>query len=534
MNIKTKSIVSGKIVLLQIFDKTGKLKARFENLSNLITQGLNANGGIDSPNNTHYAMTSTAENYTDLDGTWNQSGNTISRATGTGTFPSSPSQIDNELYWYDAGGNTGHRVHVTARASDTSITVSGVSKTITGGKLRRFHVNSAAMSTTGFSQSSSSVTLVSTNFDDVAGTRERIYQVNYASSASNYSLGSFIMSAFARVKLPATVDIEIGDQIEYNYTVTDTHTGRELDFEIASDSVGIPQKHSMLSIVGSGANVDVTFDAVTHFLAGDKLDLRGVTPKQFAIAGASSDSTTFYIETTAANPFSVSDSVVISGASVAGYNGTFTVSAVTDANNFEITNAANPGAMGASGQVRLATPATYFDDLGLATIASMQSGGTVARITSAITGPDVEPAEIGGDPGVNARFYRSGSAVTFEFPTFSNANCRIYQEADAKALVDVESPTNPATTGSLTTFDSHVSTAGAAVNDYTRSVVFTKNSGTGTSGVRIKQIDLRASSNVGTFAQITFNTPFDKSETERLRVTVSKQIRRTLDLTGLP
>lgn len=537
MNIKLESVVSGKIDWLEIRRKDGTLKARVENVPNLITQGLGTLGDIRSPDTPHYAMTSTAESYEDLDGTWNQSGNTLTRATGTGTFPSSPSQIDNELYWYDAGGNTGVRVHVTARASDTSITVSGPARTITGGKLRRFLVNSAAMSTTGSSQVSATVTRVgSTTYDDAAGSRSRTYQVNFASAASPYTLGSFIMSAFARVKLPATIAIDAEDQIQYQYTVIDTHTGRSQDYDIGAESTGIPQKHSMLSIVGNGTNVDVTFSAATHFLAGDKLDLRGVTTKKFAISSASSTSTTFTINTATAHSLNPGDSVTIEGASVGPYNGVFTVATTATGTQFTILDASNPGAMGASGTARLTTPGTYFDDLGLATIASMVSS-SVARITSAITGPDVEPVPIGGDPGVKVRFYRGGSESSFGLKDFSSGSpySSYFTEANTKAVIDVSAgPTTPSTTSSSYSFDTVTPTSGAAANDWTYSQLVTKNAGTGTDLTRMKQLNFRGTSTSACFVQITFNTPFNKTTAQRLRVTCSKQIKRTLDLTGLP
>ncbi len=519
MNIKIESRVSGKLNWLEIRDRNGKLKTRLENVPNiLLNSGISAAGWLTAPVSPHSTYVSNIDPFEDLDGTWNQTGNTVTRATGAGTFPSSPSQLGNELRW-----NTGERCHVTARASDTSITVSGPARSITGGTLRRYLVNGGSYFGSSV-QTSSSVTLLSEVTDLTAGTHVRTYRAAFASATSAYSLGSIMISTCARVKLPSPVAIDVDDQLQYEYTVTETVSGRSQIYELGAESVGIPQKHSMTSIVGNGVNVDVTFSAATHFLAGDKLDLRGVTPKKFAVSSASSTSTTFTINTAAAHGLSVSDSVVIEGASVGGYNGTFTVSAVIDSDTFEITDASNPGAMGASGTVRLATPATYFDDLGLATIASMVSS-SVARITSAITGPAVEPVPIGGDPGVTVKLV--SQSANKEMNLAFGGVSHIFTEANAKAIGDITVAGTISSTGLLFAFDSLSSTNAAYANDWTWTGTLTKNAGVGTNGTRIKQFYTRLGSN-GCCPQVTFNTPFDKTTAQRLRWTASKQILRDL------
>jgi hypothetical protein len=522
MNIELTQKVGGKINWLRVIGKDGKVKHDLGSFPNIIlNSGIRTDAGLDLTISLFYTQTSNAESYEDLDGTWDQTGNTITRATGTGTFPSSPSQIGNELKF-----STGERCHVLTRVSDTQITVSGPSRTITGGTLRRFIVNGFGVSSTsGAVQSTSTITTTSDVYNDTASTRTTTFQVNFASATSAYSLGS-ILSSLCRVKLPSPVSIEIDDQIQFSYTVTQTISGRSQIYELGSESTGIPQKHSMLTISGSGTAVDVTFSAATHFLAGDKLDLRSVIPKQFAISSASSTVTTFTINTSSAHGLSVGNSVVISGASVSAYNGTFTVATVPTSTSFTITNAANPGAMGASGYVRLATPGTYFNSLGLATIASMVSS-SVARITSAITGPAVEPAQIGGDPGITVKFVRRSSTATYLL-ALSNTATYAYNEANAKAVVDDTTFGFPAVTGSMFTFDSVSTTNASTSTDWKQTTQLTRNSGTGTAATRIKQI-LSAGTTTGTsFVQITFNTPFDKSTSQRLRFTVTRQILRDL------
>jgi hypothetical protein len=275
----------------------------------------------------------------------------------------------------------------------------------------------------------------------------------------------------------------------------------------------------MLTVVGNGTYVDVTFSAATHFLAGDKLDLRTLTTKKANISSASSTSTTFTINTATAHGLIAGDSVTVEGASLAGYNGVFTVATAPTTTQLTITNAANPGAMGAVGTVRLTTPGSWFDDLGLATIASMESGATVARITSAITGPAANPVSIGGDPGVDLRVTQG--FISGLLPnTFGH-----FSEANAKALPAVTATIANAT--GLVSANLTTTTAAAYTNDWTNSKLMTWNAGAGTNQARIKQIG-QSPSNGYLNTLLTFNTPVAKSTAERLRITFNCQMLREL------
>lgn len=532
MNLILETKLSGRILDLKVLDKHGKVKTHIPELPNIIhIQASWTDAQMGAPSNTHRTFTSTAENFEDLDGTWSQSGNTITRSSGTGTFPSSPSQLGNELYWYDAGGDTGHRCHVTARASDTSITVSGAAKTITAGSLRRFIVNGSGISdpSTGAQQSSTSATNVSNVFDDTTGTRVTTYSVIFPSAVSAYTLGSIIPQSFSRILLDTPIAIEIDDQLQYTYEATETVSGRLQEYELGSESVGIPQKHSMTSIVGNGSQVDVTFSGPTHFAAGDKLDLRGVIPKKIAISSITADGTKWTFNTATAHNLLTSDSVIVEGATIGAYNGTWVVSNVVDADTFEVADVTSPGSSGAAGTVRLATPGSFFDDLGLATIASMPSS-SVARITSTMTGPDVEPALIGGDPGVTVVLKRKTS--TTQWRLFAAAStCLAFNEANAKAIADETSTGSISTSGSSWAFTTVTETSAAYTNDWTHSYLIEKSAGAGTDLTRLKQILITSSAFSGneTQIQITFNTPFTKTVSDRLRITVSKQLLRTIE-----
>lgn len=519
MNIHIESHLSGKLSL-QIIRK-GKIVKEYKDVPNLIFNA--AFGGtynvVNNPTGSVTTYASTDESYEDLGGTWNQSGNTVTRATGAATFPASPSQIGNLLQW-----STGERVYVTARASDTSITVSGPPRTITGQTIRR-HTTNGTLTRFG-SAVQTSATVGGSWVEDLAGGfRTFTKTFGFNSASAPYTLGSLIVSNFSRIKLPSTFDIEAEDQIQGTYVVTHSFPNRDFTFEIGAESSGIPQKYSVTSIVGNGTNVDVTFGGATHFLAGDKLDLRGVTTKKFAISSASSTSTTMTINTAAAHGLSIGDSVTIENASVAGYNGVFTVATVPDSDTITITDAANPGAMGASGTVRLTTPATYFDDLGLATIASMVSS-SVARITSAITGPEVDPVPIGGDPG--CRFVNHGV-----FSGYHNSQTiRLFTEGNAKAIPPVTQTTQVSQTGNVGA-TSISTTNQSESNDFMATFTATWNAGTGTAQTRVKQFySYAGASNGPFFYQITLNTPFNKSDAQRLRCSIS--FKHQQDLPAYP
>lgn len=513
----------GKLSLKVI--RKGKVINEMNDIPNLVTNAGLAGSPLTAAYSasTHNFMTYTSatEPWEDVNGTWNQSGNTVTRATGTGVFTAT--RIGDEIKW-----NTGERSHITARASDTSITVSGPARTITGGSIRRYDTGSGSSARAGFIQQQNSATGVPTV---TWGTGEvqysKTWQANFASATSAYTLRSFAIGSglMALIVLPAPVDIEIDDQIQCTYTYQNTVSNLNAVYELGSESTGIPTKFSMTTIVGNGSYVDVTFSAATHFLAGDKLDLRGVIPKRFAISSASSTSTTLTINTTAAHGLSVSDTVVISGASLAGYNGTFTVATVPDSDTITITDSADPGAMGASGFVRLETPATYFDDLGLATIASMPSS-SVARITSAITGPAVDPTTIGGDPGVNVRMAVDQATATNYMNSGAGLNCYIFTEANAKTMPNTSGfATSIADTGGVAQSTS-TSTAAAHGNDFTYTAVFTWNAGAATVD-RYKQI-ARFNMNFNWITAINFNTPFQKTVAQRLRATIGYKALRTL------
>lgn len=527
MNILTTSKIGGRLEWLRVYRKDGSLKTEVKDVKNIVWNAMLALSGVSTLGNFCRTYTSEAENYQDVDGTWSQSGNTVTRSTGSGTFPSSPSQAGNELYWYDAGENTGHRCHIVSRTNDTTIVVSGPPMSITGAKLRRYLVNGAAHFGSAVQTSSGSST--SSFTDHVAGTRSESREYSFGSASASYSLGSLSFDSSGRVKLPEPIAIEEGEQIQVKYTITETVTGRSADLELGPDSVGVPQKFPILDISGDGTDVLVTFAEPTIFLAGDKLDLRNVTPKKTTITGITSDAVKFTV-TAPDHGYVGAEDITIEGASVPGYNGDWVVGNVTGADTFEVSDASNLGAS-SGGTVRLKTPPDYFNSLGIVEIDEMVSAD-VARISSDITGPPVDLNDpIGGDPGITVRWRRSSASPNFRLILTSSTANYHYDEANAKELVDDAESSggqNHNTAGG-TSSSGDARTVAAPENDFVGSNLISWNAGTGTAKDRIKQFTVN--SNVGgSWCQITLNTPITKKDSDRLRIRIAKKMIREIQI----
>lgn len=520
MNLPTlKHHVSGYLTIHRI--RNGKRELLVDGKKNLVLNGrLTYTAGIDGSYGKFYTFTDTAANYEDLNGTWNQSGNTVTRASGTGTFPSSPSQIGNELQWQD-----GERCHVTARASDTSITVSGPARTLTGKTIRRWLTNRSSVA--GYSQSMGPIAGSITQNHSTGVTTHTLAAL-FDSATSAYSLGSVIVSSamgypWARVVLVAPVAVAVDDQLEMSYTIVHTNGTRNFSYQLGSESVGIPTQYTASTIVGNGTTFDIVTSIDNHFLAGDQILLENFVPKRFAISSGSSNSTTITVITTAAHGLSVADTIVIENASVGGYNGTWVVDTVVDSDTITIASALNPGALGATGTVRLATPVTYFD--GTFTVASKPTAATI-RVTSSIQGPAIDPKTFGsirdvtwdlwGGASYRGRIGVSGSGMFY------------ISEANAKPIPTPETTDNPSGifTGVVVANSADQDENASFANDFTLAVSGTWNAGA--AEPRIKQIlwgNVQTNCNGGI---LTFAVPQSKTAADRLQAVARIQILRDL------
>lgn len=505
---------SGKLTIRQF--RNGKLVTELKDVPNLILNGAINPRAYASNFSTFYLRSDVAPfAHEDLPGTWSQSGNTVTRTTGVGTFPSSPSQIGNELKWQD-----GERCHVTDRASDTSITVSGPARTITAKTIRRYPTN-LTNGSTGANQTISTSTVDDNN--QTTGVVTKTFSGTAPAATSAYTLTNVrIAQKSAIVVLPVPIAVEEFDQIQLTYTYQETWTGRAqrtLTISELFSGGGYPFEYSASAIVGNGTTFDVTATA-HHFLAGDSVVLKEVIPLRKTITSITASGSAWTVTATA-HGLSVSDTIVIAGCTIAGYNGTFTVASVPNANTITITNATSPGTA-SDGTVRLATPVTYFN--GTFTVASVPNANTV-RITSTITGPAVDPSSVLTSSnectiayfGSLANLAESGSAA-LALAAYSQAN----------AIAVPLPASNQQTPPSSSNFSRNAYITGsqnaAFGNDWNlvANPPSTGSWGAGTSEPRVKQIYVAHQTDSGSSGSntlsyvITFTTPQPKGAAYRL------------------
>ena len=461
-------------------------------------------------------------NYLDVNGTWQVSAgsNIMTRVSGTGTFTSGstpPGCVGCEIKFAD-----GTRAHIVTYTNSTTVVLS---KTFASGvsaqAVRQYwtnysYANLQALSIQGKSNPTSSIST-----DLSAGTKSRQLVFAFDSATSAYTLNSVIIDnvsigvAYSRIVLASGVPIEVDDQVNITYTVYATVGSRDITFDM-SNVTNLPFSYGVTSITGNGTYFDIVTTSAHHFLTGDSIVLpAGVTvPKRFAISSGSSTSSVITVNTTAAHGLSVGNSVVIENASVSGYNGTWTVDTVVDSDTFTIASALNPGALGASGTVRLATPGTYFN--GTWTVASIPNSTTI-RVTSAITGPAVDTtATVASASGAKFNIWNDG------FGGGTLGTFYYYNETNKKTVPAVTSTSNLSSTGQVAASTTQNSVTAAYTNDWTTSKEGVWNAGTSES--RISQIYNQGGWN----RLLTFDWPQPKPTTHKLVIKFSHQLLRDL------
>lgn len=512
---------SGKLSLSII--RNGQTIPVCKDITNLLLNGGLSSGATPvamfaQPFNFH-ACLNTGTNYDDLPGTWTQSGNTLTRATGAGTFPSSAVSVGKELKFQD-----GERCHVTNWTNTTTVTVSGPARTLTGKTVRRYNTIAGDLTVDNPAGQISPATADAAIEDFTAGTIARTWRTSFPSATAPYSLGSFVLANVgvgfygARVLLPVPVSVLTDDQLQVDYTLTLTASGRVQTYNLGAEAAGIPTPYTAATIAGTGTYFEIVTTAAHVFAAGDNILLANIVPKRFALASASSTSTTLTLTTSVPHGLNPADSVTVENATLAGYNGTFTVATTPTSTSLTITNAANPGAMGAAGTVRLATPGTYFN--GAWTVASVPDS-THLRITSAVTGPAIDPATFTGDPGATFSICQN---------TINGAFCSdavyYFPEANVKTVPSATVQTSATSTAGGVVNGGAVATNPSFANDFTFSNLYTWGAGVGSN--RIKQIGTSGCGGGRIGAMLTFNCPFTKLSTQRLRATLSFQVLREL------
>lgn len=304
---------------------------------------------------------------TDLtESTYTQSGTTVTRASGAYTF-SNPADVGKLLRF-----DTGEEAYITSVTSGTVVEV-GTSATVgsptnvnlyrvaqtglTGEVKRTNSYHSTGNDETVTRSTNSGTVALRRTYNFTAEASDRVYtEIGVSHSATAGA------NLFSRILLDGSVTVlgpsggNPGQQLRVEYTLTITVTGGGTARQAGEIAVtGWPFPYDISSITSNGTTWTVTTATDHHFATAGTINIDGAIPAKQAIVDATSDATDFFIECTG-HGYSVGDRITIEGMTPSGYNGDWEVSVVTDADNFEIANTANPGALSVAGTVRYTIP----------------------------------------------------------------------------------------------------------------------------------------------------------------------------------
>jgi len=342
-------------------------------------------GSFSSQFRSFHVGTGTTPNSAAIDGTYSQSGTTLTRATGTGTFVSG--NVGDFVKF--ATGQRAKIVSVTNPVTvevDRSQTVAAAALTIydTSRTLLDTWVKATITAdvTSGFSGST-------TNSD--AGTRQTWQTMNFTAetvakvyteigvSAATTTTGSTVL--FSRILFDSPVSVAIEQFLQVRFDLVTVLGNYRVSEPITMAITGWPFPYQIQSIVSNGTYWDVVVGSAcsSHYATGRPIIITEALPATSAITSISSTVTEFTVTTGTAHGKTAGNSIVIAGSSVAGYNGTWTVATAPTGTTLTVTSGANLGAA-TGGTLRLTTPGTWYN--GTYTIASFPNSTTI-RITNA-------------------------------------------------------------------------------------------------------------------------------------------------------
>lgn len=336
-----------------------------------------------------HAGTGSTPNKATIDGTYSQSGTTVVRATGTGTFISG--NVNDFIKF--ATGERARIVSVTNTLTvvvDRSQTVAAAALTIYD--TSRTLLDTWAKATTtidgsvGFTgdtlnnDAGTLLTWVTYNFaiETVAATYTEVAISGWATAVNSTLL-------FSRVVMDTPVPVAIGQFLQLRFELLCQVGNYRTSSPITMAITGWPFPYQIQSITANGTYWDVVVHTAcnAHYATGRPIIIAGALPATRAITSISSTVTEFTVTTGAAHGKIAGDSIVIAGSSIAGYNNTWTVATAPTGTTLTVTSGANLGAA-TGGTLRLATPGTWYN--GTYTIASFPNSTTI-RITNAAAVP---------------------------------------------------------------------------------------------------------------------------------------------------
>lgn len=373
-------------------------------------------GAFQKQTQTFHAGTGSTPNSVVIAGTYQQTGTTVTRATGAGIFVSG--NVDDFIKF-----DTGERAKIVSLTNSTTVVVDR-SQTVAATGLTiydtsRLYLDAWSIATL---TQDNSVGFNGQTLDTSAGTTLNWFTKNFAiqgaaatyteiGSAGNSGLTS-TTALFSRVVLPVPVTVNIGQFLQLRFEILCILGNYRTSQPITVAVTGWPYSYAIQSIVSNGTFWDITVGAAcsSHYAVGRPIIITGALPAFSAITSISSTVSAFTVTTGAAHGKIAGDSIEIAGSSVAGYNGTWTVLAAPTTTTLTVTSGANPGAA-TGGTLRLTTPGTWYN--GTYTIASFPTSTTI-RVTNATT---ITAAGIAGTitNSIAANAIITGSGGAFEF-----------------------------------------------------------------------------------------------------------------------
>ena len=333
-----------------------------------------------------HAGTGSTPNTSVPDGTFSQTGTTVTRVSGTGVFVSG--NVNDFIKF-----STGERAKIVSFTNSLTVEVDR-SQTVAATGLTIYDTSRTGLDAWVKYTATKEANTTTNVRDDDAGTCTISTTLNFTTETSPITyteVGVTPSSAtnssavlFSRVVLPAPVYVNIDQFLQLKFTLICVVGNCRTATVFQPNITGWPYPYAIQSITSNGTYWDVVVDKAcsSHYAVGRPITIEGAVPVRKTITSISSTGSDFTVNATG-HGLSPGDSIEIEGTSPAGYNGTWTVATTPDANSLTVTSAINLGA-GSGGTVRLTTPGTWYN--GTHTIASFPNSTTI-RITNATTIP---------------------------------------------------------------------------------------------------------------------------------------------------
>lgn len=325
------------------------------------------------------------------DGTYSQTGTTVTRVTGTRDFISG--DVGKLIKW-----TTGEEAKITAFTNATTVTVNKTQTVAAAAIVCLYRVNQTGLTTEvkrsntypQFTDPDDGLTARAVTVNKTTATIKFKQHYDFSAETSNVNYTEIGVSSqsgaganlFSRMLLAGVVTVEDGQQLRIKYELTVKIYGALASEQptLTGGITGWPRPYSVSGIVSTGSNFTVTLTENHHYLAGGKINLLNVKKPRTAITAASSNPTTITL-TAAGHGKAPGDTIIVESMTPSAYNGEFVVDTVPDANTVTIASVLNPGTGTAFGNLRTKEPATWYTSQEW-TIASV--GANTVVVTSAL------------------------------------------------------------------------------------------------------------------------------------------------------